>query len=72
MNHMETAKELEAQTKNLHARIDDAVKERLYAAAAEISGVPLGTLKSMFIEHCRSGYCRCRAIRNIVAGEDGL
>jgi hypothetical protein len=69
---MEAAKKLEAEIKSLHAKIDDVVKEHIYAAAAEISGVPVGVLKNMLIARCNSGYCRCRAIRNIAAGDDGL
>jgi len=69
---METAKKLEAQVKDLHVKIDNAVKQRIYEAAAEISGVPVGAIKNLFIARCSSGYCRCRAIRNIVTGEDGL
>jgi hypothetical protein len=69
---MEAAKKLEAEVKDLHAKIDDAVKQRIYEAAAEISGVPVGTLKNMFIARCGNSYCRCRAIRNIAAGDDGL
>jgi hypothetical protein len=70
--YLEAAQGLRTEIDNLHTRIDDAVRERIYAAAAEISGVPTGVLKDMLISRCSSGYCRCRAIRNIAAGEDGL
>jgi hypothetical protein len=70
--YMEAAQKLSAEIEGLYARIDDAVRDRIYAAAAEISGVPTGVLQHSLMVRCSSGYCRCRAIRNIVAGEDGL
>lgn len=68
----EAAKKLAAEVESLHAKIDDAVKRRIYGAAAEISGVPVATLKNLFIARCSNSYCRCRAIRNIAASNDGL
>jgi hypothetical protein len=70
--YKEAVEKLKTAIDSLHAAIDDAVKARLYAAAAEISNVPVGVLKDMLVKRCHSGYCRCRAIRNIAAGEDGL
>jgi len=71
-SYMEAARELEAEIKNLHAAIDNIVKERIYSVAAEVSGAPVEPLKNMFISKCAHGYCRCRAIQNIVAEDDGL
>jgi hypothetical protein len=72
MSYAEAAKELEAEIKDLHFKIDNVIKERIYAVAAKVSGAPVGPLKDIFIAQCSSGYCRCRAIRNIAAGADGL
>jgi hypothetical protein len=68
------AKKLEAEAKDLHARIDDIIKQRIYEVAAQISNVPTRVVQNMFIAsgRCNNSYCRCRAIRNIAAGEDGL
>jgi len=49
----------------------DIVKERIYAVAAQISGVPVESVKNMFVARCSSAYCRCRAVRNIASGDDG-
>jgi hypothetical protein len=40
-------KKVEATLATLHADIDDIVKDRVYAAAAEISGIPVGVLKQL-------------------------
>jgi hypothetical protein len=68
----EAAKKLEAEVASLHAKIDDLVKERIYAIAAQISGAPVGSVKNMFVARCNSAYCRCRAIRNIASADDGI
>jgi hypothetical protein len=70
--YMGAVEKLKAEIADLHTRIDEAVKARIYAAASEISNVPVGVIKDMFVKRCPSGYCRCRAIRNIAAGDDGL
>ena len=67
----EAAKKLETEVANLHAKIDDIVKERIYAVAAQISGVPVESVKNMLVARCSSAYCRCRAVRNIASGDDG-
>jgi enamine deaminase RidA (YjgF/YER057c/UK114 family) len=73
------SKELRARVKNveatlatLHADIDDIVKDRVYAAAAEISGIPVGVLKQSIVDRASDGYCRCRALSAIATGKDGL
>jgi hypothetical protein len=63
---------LEASLDAIHAHIDELVKERVYAAAADISGVPVGVLKNTLVVRASGGYCRCRALKSIAAGEDGL
>jgi hypothetical protein len=65
-------KKLEASLDALHANIDELVKERLYAVAADISGVPVSVLKNTLVARASGGYCRCRALKSIAAGEDGL
>jgi hypothetical protein len=70
--YMESVDRLRKEIEALHASIDETVKARIFAVAAEISNVPTGVLKDMFVKKCASGYCRCRAIRNIAAGDDGL
>ena len=71
-DHMAAAEKLKAEIDKLHATADDVIKARIYEVAAQISGVPASTLKNIFVAQCGSGYCRCRAIRNIVAKNDGL
>jgi hypothetical protein len=70
--YMEAVEKLRAEIDNLHTAMDDAIKARIYAAAAEISNVPARVLKDILIARCSSAYCRCRAIRKIAAGDDGL
>jgi hypothetical protein len=70
--HVEAAQALEAQIKELHARIDALAKERIHAVAAKISGAPVGPLRDTFVARCSGGYCRCRAIRIMAADADGL
>ena len=66
------AEKLKADIETLHAAADEIIKNRIYSVAADISGVPASTIKNIFVAQCGSGYCRCRAIRNIAAGNDGL
>jgi hypothetical protein len=66
------AEKLKAEIERLHAAADDVIKARIYSIAAQISNVPSNVLKNIFVAQCGSGYCRCRAIRNIAAGNDGL
>ena len=63
-------KTLQAEVERLHTKIDDAVKQRIYAAAAEISGVPVQVLKDLLIARSTGNYCRCRALKNIAEGND--
>jgi hypothetical protein len=65
-------KKLEASLEAIHASIDELIKGRVYAVAADISGVPVGVLKNTLVTRASGGYCRCRALKSIAAGEDGL
>lgn len=65
-------KKVEATLAILHADIDDIVKDRVYAAAAEISGIPVGVLKQSIMHRASNGYCRCKALSAIATGKDGL
>jgi hypothetical protein len=71
-DYMAAAIKLKAEIEKLHAAADDTIKQRIYAAAAEISNVPTATLKNILVAECGSAFCRCRAIRRIAAGDDGL
>jgi hypothetical protein len=65
-------KKVEATLATLHADIDEIVKDRVYAAAAEISGIPVGVLKQSIVGRASDGYCRCKALSTIATGKDGL
>jgi hypothetical protein len=65
-------KRLEATLAALHADIDEIVKDRVYAAAAEISGIPVDVLKKSIVDRASGGFCRCKALSAIAAGKDGL
>jgi hypothetical protein len=65
-------KKLEATLARLHPDIDQVVKDRVYAVAAEISGVPVGVLNKAIVDRASNGYCRCKALSAIAAGKDGL
>jgi hypothetical protein len=70
--YMQAAENLKAEIEKLHAAADGVIKGRIFAAAAEISNVPTATLKNILVAECGSAFCRCRAIRRIAAGDDGL
>ena len=70
--YMAAVEKLKAEVDKLHPEMDEVIKARIYAAAAEISGVPSSVLKNILVNQCGSAFCRCRAIRKIAAGDDGL
>jgi len=65
-------KRVEGNLATLHADIDEIVKDRVYAVAADISGVPVEVLKKSIVDRGSVGYCRCRALSAIATGKDGL
>jgi len=65
-------KKVEATLATLHADIDEIVKDRVYAAAAEISGIPVSVLKQSIVDRASNGYCRCTVLSAIATGKDGL
>jgi hypothetical protein len=65
-------KKVEATFATLHADIDEIVKDRVYAAAAKISGIPVGVLRQSIVDRASDGYCRCKALSTIATGKDGL
>jgi hypothetical protein len=63
---------LEALIEGLHADADKLITQRVNEVAAEISGVPTDCLRNIVIDRASRGFCRCKAIKNMAAGDDGL
>jgi hypothetical protein len=70
-NYLEKVKKVQNEIDNLEAMIDQLVTERVIAVASEISGAPVGALRSM-LQARSTCYCKCMALRNIAEGNDGL
>ena len=68
MTRRGVAEALSAEVEDLHAKIDDAIRDCIYDHAAKISGVPVKIIKEMLTARSSSGYCRCKALKNVTEG----
>jgi hypothetical protein len=50
--------------------LERIVNERVCDVAEEISGVPYETVRDLL--ESKAGFCLCRAVRKIAAGDDGI
>ena len=67
----EKIRKLEPRIEELHRELDKLINERICDVAEGISGVPYEVVQNLLVSRC-NGYCRCRAIRKIAVGDDGL
>jgi len=67
---LDRVKKCEAKVDALHSTIEELVRERVRAVAAECPGVPEPVLHGHL--QARTAGCCCDAIKRIASGKDGL
>jgi hypothetical protein len=60
---------LEARIAELHRELDRLITEHVCDVAEDISGCPTTTVRSMLVSRSATDYCRCKAIKTILAGD---
>jgi hypothetical protein len=63
---------LESRITEFHREVDRLINERVCDVAETISGVPTDCLRDILVNRASGGFCRCQAIKNLAAGDDGL